>query len=151
MRDWFPLEGSTAPWPISSISQAVVIRTGSNRQLWISGQLGWDADGKVVAVGDPHRQAVAVFENIGRILAAAGGTWGDVAVLHIYATSMNAWLAVREVREQYLEHPRPASTMVIVKELGGPDLPDFELEVEVMAVLSGADRGDSESERDVPQ
>jgi enamine deaminase RidA (YjgF/YER057c/UK114 family) len=104
-------------------------------QLWISGQLGCDAAGRAVAVGDPHAQAVAAFENITRILEAAEASWADVAVLHIYVTSAEASLAVREVRESYLHHPRPASTMVIVSELGGPDLPDFEVEIEALAIL----------------
>jgi 2-iminobutanoate/2-iminopropanoate deaminase len=122
------------PAPVTTISQAVIVDGGAP-QLWIAGQLGCDESGRVVAVGDPALQAAAAFESIGRLLNAAGATWSDLAVLRGYATSLEALMAIRKVRERYLVEPRPISTMVVVKELGGTDLPDFEVEIEAMAVL----------------
>lgn len=129
MTRWGPVD---VPFKYSypAISQAVVVESNV-RQLWISGQVGWNENAEIVG-DDPHEQAIAAFDNIGRILAAAGGTWEDVVVMRIYATSEEAWMAVREVRERYLAQPRPASTMVVVSRLVDPRL---HLEIEVMAAL----------------
>ena len=129
MTRWQPVD-IPVEYSYPAISQAVVVEP-SVRQLWISGQVGWDENGELVS-DDAVDQAVAAFENIGRILRAAGGKWEDVVVMRIFTTSEEAWKAVREVREQFLGQPRPASTMVVVSRLVDPRM---HLEIEAMAAL----------------
>lgn len=131
MTAWSTVAVPEFRWAQPSISQAVMIEPGV-KQLWVSGQVGYDFEGNVISKDDPRKQAIAAFENIGRVLAAAGASWSDVAVVHIFATSEAALTAVREVREDFLRQPRPASTGVIVDGLVNPDLC---LEIEVMAAI----------------
>lgn len=48
----------------------------------ISGQGGWDDD--VVIAGDLEAEIVQAFDNVERVLAAAGATWRDVVSVNSY-------------------------------------------------------------------
>ncbi len=67
-----------------------VLATG--RQVFVSGQIGWDADGRFVSDGfaDQVRQALA---NIVAVLAEAGGRPEHLVRLTWYVTSRDAYLA----------------------------------------------------------
>jgi enamine deaminase RidA (YjgF/YER057c/UK114 family) len=131
MSAWAAVHVSEFHWASPALSQAVVIN-GTPRQLWISGQVGFDSEGVIVGIDDPKRQAEAALENIGRVLAAVNADWRNVAVMRIFATSLGALQAVREVRERFLTQPRPAATGIVVSGLVDPRLL---VEIEAMAVL----------------
>ena len=102
---------------------------------YVSGQVSWDADGKVVGKGDMRAQSEQVFKNVTAALKAAGAGWDNVIKMNGYMVGLNAerLAAYREVRQRYLkEGALPASTLVGVSALVDPDLL---LEVEVVAVL----------------
>jgi reactive intermediate/imine deaminase len=112
----------------------VVEVTGPNRTIYISGQIAFDKDGKIVgAPGDMKAQAEQVFRNLQAALAAAGATFADVVKMNSYITDMSKVQAVRDVRAQYFKDATPASTFVEVKGLVRPELL---LEIEVVAVTS---------------
>jgi len=72
-------------------SQAVEVRGG--RRLLLSGQVGVDEQERTVGPG-LREQTEQAFDNIERVLAAAGGQMADVVMLRIYiaeapATSRN--------------------------------------------------------------
>src|SRR5258706_6281119 len=50
----------------------IVEVTGPNRTIYVSGQIAYDKDGKVVGAGDMKAQAEQVFKNLQVALAAAG-------------------------------------------------------------------------------
>ena len=103
--------------------------------VYVSGQVSWDAAGKVVGKGDMRAQSEQVFANVTAALKAAGAGWGDVVKMNGYMVGMNAERvgAYREVRQRFLkEGALPASTLVGVEALVDPDLL---LEVEVVAVV----------------
>ena len=50
----------------------IVEVTGPNRTIYISGQIAYDKDGKVVGAGDMKAQAEQVFKNLESALTAAG-------------------------------------------------------------------------------
>ncbi len=50
----------------------IVEVTGPNRTIYISGQIAFDKDGKVVGAGDMKAQAEQVFKNLEAALTAAG-------------------------------------------------------------------------------
>ena len=121
--------------PTRFYSHAVSV-AGPGKLIHVSGQVSWDADGKVVGKGDMRAQAKQVFENLTQVLEAAGATWDDVIKMNAYMVGITAQnvAAYREVRQSYLKGRNlPASTLVGVTGLVDPDLM---LEIEVVAAPS---------------
>ena len=116
----------------ASYSHVVEIN-GPHRTIYLAGQTGIDANGKV-AEGF-RAQAVQVMENIKTALASVGGNFDNVVKLTSYLTNMEANAAeFREVRASYFPNRSalPASTLLQVPRLANPA---YLLEVEVIAVL----------------
>jgi len=115
-------------------SHAVSI-AGPAKLVYVSGQVSWGADGKVVGAGDMRAQCDQVFKNLTSVLRAAGAGWDDVIKMNGYMVGINAEnvAAYREVRSGYLKAKQlPASTLVGVTSLVQPELL---LEIEVVAAL----------------
>jgi reactive intermediate/imine deaminase len=100
--------------------------------IYISGQIAYDKEGKLVGAGDMQAQAEQVFKNLEAALTAAGAKFSDVVKMNSYITDMSRIQAVRDVRARYFKDSLPASTFVQVAGLVRPDLL---LEIEVVAVL----------------
>ncbi len=116
-------------------SHAVAIE-GPAKLVYVSGQVSWGADGKVVGPGNMRVQCEQVFKNLTSVLRAAGAGWADVIKMNGYMVGMNAEnvSAFREVRSGYLKPGAlPASTLVGVTSLVQPELL---LEVEVVAAIA---------------
>jgi 2-iminobutanoate/2-iminopropanoate deaminase len=111
----------------------IVEVTGPNRTIYISGQIAFDKDGKLVGAGDMKAQAEQVFKNLETALTAAGAKFSDVVKMNSYITDMSKVQAVRDVRARYFKDAAPASTFVEVKGLVRPELL---LEIEVVAVVA---------------
>jgi len=110
----------------------VVEVTGPAKTVYISGQIAFDKDGKIVGAGDMKAQAEQVFKNLEAALGAAGAKFSDVVKMNTYLTDMEQAPAVREVRARYFGTTTPASTLVQVVKLARPELL---IEVEVIAVV----------------
>ena len=110
----------------------VVEATGPVKTIYISGQIAFDSDGKLVGAGDMKAQAEQVFANLQAALKAAGATFSDVVKMNTLITDMSKAAAVREVRARYFGEAVPASTLVQVVALARPELM---LEIEVIAVV----------------
>ena len=110
----------------------IVEVTGPAKTVYISGQIAYDKDGKIVGAGDMNAQAEQVFKNLQAALSAAGATFSDVVKMNTYITDMDKAPAVREVRAKYFTDTTPASTFVQVAGLVRPELM---LEIEVIAVV----------------
>ncbi len=104
--------------PISHYCDAV--RFGD--LLFISGLVGVDGDGKVVGAGDAARQTRQIFENMRRILAAAGAGFGDVLKVTVFLTEIADRARINPVRREFFGAARPASTLVEVRRLVRSDL-----------------------------
>src|SRR5262245_37115670 len=63
-------------------SQAVA--ASGRRILYMSGQTAWNAERQIVGGADVARQARQAFENVRRLVEAAGGSAEDVVSLRIY-------------------------------------------------------------------
>ena len=111
----------------------IVEVTGPARTIYVSGQIAFDKDGKVVGVGDMKAQAEQVFKNLEIALSAAGAKFSDVVKMNSYITDMSKVQAVRDVRARYFSESTPASTFVQVAGLVRPELL---LEIEVVAVVA---------------
>ena len=122
--------------PTKFYSHAVII-TGTGKLVHVSGQVSWDADGKVVGAGDMRAQSEQVFKNLTDVLRAAGAGWDDVIKMNGYMVGVTPEnvAAYREVRMRFLKPGKlPASTLVGVTALVQPELL---LEVECVAAVGG--------------
>ena len=110
----------------------VVEVTAPGRMVYIAGQTGVDAGGRVPE--GFRAQATQVFENLKIALASAGAGFEHVVKLNSYLTDIPAQLpTLREVRENYLNKAAPpASTTVQVSALADPR---YMIEVEATAIL----------------
>src|SRR5471032_3058245 len=61
----------------------IVEVAGPAKTVYISGQIAYDKDGKVVGAGDMKAQAEQVFKNLQTALTAAGATFSDVVKMKI--------------------------------------------------------------------
>lgn len=113
----------------------VVEATVPGRTVYIAGQVGIAADGKLAGQpGDFRARARQTFENLRAALAAVGAGFDSLAKLNIYLTDCASQLPVyREVRDEYVNTAAPpASTLVQVSKLA---LNALLIEVEAIAVL----------------
>lgn len=121
----------TLPTP-HGYSHLVEVPAGS-RLVYISGQVALDSTGRLVGAGDFRAQAVQVFENLRRALAAAHASFADVVKLNFYVTDASKLGALREVRDRYVNAAAPPTSILLeVRRLFRPDVL---LEVEAVAVV----------------
>lgn len=98
----------------TDVYQQVAIATGT-RQVYIAGQVAYDAAGQLVAPGDLAGQVAQSYRNVAIALAAAGATWSDVVRLTFYVVDwkiekMPDFLAgIEQVAEELQIMPAPAS------------------------------------------
>lgn len=105
----------------------------SGNTLYVAGQVAKDANGELVAPGDAEGQARCVYENLRRVLEAAGATFDNVVKVTTFLVDRADAPAVSKIRFEYFGDHRPPHTGLIVAGLGSAEV---KLEVEVIAVLA---------------
>jgi len=116
--------------PVANYKMATRMEGG--RLLYISGQVAWDDNGHFVGTGDIGAQARQVFQNLRRVLQAAGGDLTSLLKITTYITKIEDFPAVAEVRSSVFQGELPASTLIVVQGLFHPD---FLIEVEGVAAI----------------
>ncbi|MFG1914446.1 RidA family protein [Micromonospora sp. NPDC048898] len=101
--------------------------------LMLSGQVGVDDAGAVVAPGDVRTQSERIFELISALLAAHDATFANVLHVRTFMTDLGDLADYADVRNRYFGQTRPASTTVEVSRLF---LDGAVLEVEVTAAVA---------------
>lgn len=103
--------------------------------LYIAGQVGADAQGKVAGPG-MVQQLEQVLKNLQIALTSQGADFSHVTRITIYTTDVDAFRApdAAAVRSKYFGANRPASTLVGVTRLASPD---YKVEIEATAHLPG--------------
>ena len=119
----------TDPDPFDQFNIALGYRIGD--LVVISGQAAIDQDGQIVGVGDFDAQAAQAFENVRRVLEAAGSGLHKIVKVTIYLTDMANFPKIVELRGTWFTPPYPADTIVEVTSLA---LPELEIEIEAIAV-----------------
>ena len=107
--------------------------------LYIAGQVGADAQGKIVGPGMTE-QLEQVLKNLEIALKSQGADFSHVTKINIYVTDVDAFRApdAATVRAKYFGANRPASTLVGVSRLASPE---YKVEIEATAHLpAGATR-----------
>ena len=113
-----------------------IVKVGS--VLYIAGQVGADAQGKVVGPGMVE-QVEQALKNLQIALKSQGADFSHVTKINIYTTDVDAFRApdAAAVRAKYFGANRPASTLVGVTRLASPD---YKVEIEATAHLPGGMR-----------
>ena len=107
-----------------------VVRAG--KTVYIAGQVGSDAQGKVAGPG-MKEQVEQVVTNLRTVLKSQGLDASHVAKINIYVTSIDEFRApdVAAIRAKFFGDSRPASTLVQVVRLADPA---YKVEIEAIAV-----------------
>ena len=103
----------------SGYSHGVIAAGG--RTLYLAGQPGIDASGKVAAPGDLVAQFRQALSNMQTVVEAAGGSMGCIAKLTFFVVDKDAYKALlkplgEEFRAFFQGH-YPATTLVEVRDL----------------------------------
>jgi len=101
--------------------------------LFVAGQVGSTADGKIAGPG-MKEQLDQALTNLAAILKSQGADFSHVAKITIFVTSIAEFRApeVRAVRSKHFGANKPASTLVQIVQLASPE---YKVEVEAIAVL----------------
>lgn len=118
-----PGAGSPAPYSQGALA------TSPQRTLYISGQVGVDANGRMGA--DIGEQAQIAVANLNAVLAAAGMDASNLAKVTIYLTDDALIPGFMQAAGGALPSPPPATTLLVVKALAAPPLL---VEIEAVAV-----------------
>ena len=103
--------------------------------VWIGGQIGSDATGKIVEQGDIVSQYARAIQNVAVALRAAGCEPEDTVKLTYYVTDIQAYRdnrsALGAAYREFFRSDYPASTLVEVRALVDPNAM---IEIDAVAV-----------------
>jgi 2-iminobutanoate/2-iminopropanoate deaminase len=102
-----------APEAIGPYSQA--IRSG--KLLFLSGQIALDPQSGELVNDDVGAETRRVLDNLGAVLAEAGGGFGNLVKTTIYLTSMGDFATVNQIYAEYFPNDPPARATVEVRAL----------------------------------
>ena len=124
---------------VGAYSQGLKVNIGDTAMVFVSGQLAMDSDGNPVAPDDISAQTRYIFENIKTILANAGAQLEDVVKVQIFLTDISKFSQVSAVRNEYLEHIKPVSTLV---EISRTVRDGCDVEIEVIAIMDNKEKSE---------
>ena len=123
---------AAAPAAIGPYSQAVVVPVGDGkRMMFCSGQIPLDPATGLMVEGDVEAQTRQVLENLGAVLAAAGGSFANVVKTTIFLADMGDFATVNAVYAQRFASDPPARATV--QAAGLPR--DARVEIDAIAIL----------------
>ena len=105
--------------PASKYSQGIVVPAGG-RRLVISGQIGMTKDGKVA--DGMEAQLRQTWKNLIEVVKAGGMTHTDIVKVTTFVTDRSAVGLVRQIRDEFMQGHRPASTFLAIAGLAMPEL-----------------------------
>jgi len=112
--------------------QAVAVAGG--RTVYVSGQVAWDAERRLIGGGDLGAQARQAFGNVVRVVEAAGGGRASIVSVRIYVVDYRPEhaAAVGGAFREAFAGVSPACSWIGVAALADPG---FLIEVEAIAVF----------------
>jgi reactive intermediate/imine deaminase len=102
-----------APQAIGPYSQAVKV----GNTVYLAGQIPLIPETMALEQGDMHAQIQRVFENLGAVAKASGGSLQDIVKLNVFLTDLGHFPLVNEMMMQYFREPYPARAAVGVSAL----------------------------------
>lgn len=127
-----PLTNSDFPTPIGAYSNGLSIPIGDKKIIFLTGQVALDKSGKVVFPNDPAKQTDYIFKKIESLLNEDGASLDNVVKVVIYVTNMDDFSLISPIRNHYLEHAKPVSTLVEVNRL---TIDGCVIEIEATAIV----------------
>jgi reactive intermediate/imine deaminase len=115
--------------PAAGFADAVTTH-GSGRTIYVSGNVGFGPEGKVVE-GGMGAEARATFDNIERVLQAAGADFSQIVKINAFITDLDEYPAYAEVRAERFGDKLPASATVEVSGL----LVGAQIEIDAVAFV----------------
>ena len=108
--------------------------SGSQRTIYLAGQISVDAEGSPLHAGDMRAQIEQAMDNIQTVLREAGAELSNVVRLNYYTTDIDRCLEAWDALSARLSEAgcRPASTLLGVERLYHPDIL---IEIEATAVV----------------
>jgi len=100
--------------------------------IYVAGQAPFDQDMRLVGKGDIVAQAELSFENLKRVLQAAGATMADIVMLTYYFKNIDDLAKTGDVLREHFQRPYPPATALEVSRLVDPDQL---IEVDAIAVV----------------
>src|ERR1041384_1742847 len=101
-----------APAAIGPYSRAVFVPVGDRRMVFCSGQIALDPATGAVIEGDVAAQTRQVLENLGAVLAAAGGSFASVVKTTVFLADMADCATVNAIYGERFPHDPPARSTV---------------------------------------
>jgi 2-iminobutanoate/2-iminopropanoate deaminase len=101
---------------MGAYSHGIVLPIGEVELVFVTGQIALGADGALVSE-DVADQTEYVFQNIGKILTAAGADFSHVVKAQIFLTNIADFRVVSPIRDKYFGRAKPVSTLVEVSSL----------------------------------
>src|SRR5690606_39444057 len=92
---------TNAPQAIGTYSQAVK----AGQTVYLSGQIPLVPAKMELVEGDMRAQITQVFDNLGAVATAAGGSLADIVKLNIYLTDLAHFPLVNEIMAKYFKEP----------------------------------------------
>jgi reactive intermediate/imine deaminase len=102
-----------APQAIGTYSQAVKV----GHTVYLSGQIPLDPESMEMVTDDMEAQIRRVFDNLGAVARAAGGSLDDLAKLNVFLTDLDHFGLVNQVMAEYVHQPYPARAAIGVAAL----------------------------------
>lgn len=102
-----------APAAIGTYSQAVRV----DNTVYLSGQIPLVPETMELVEGDMEAQIRRVFDNLGAVCEAGGGSLAHVAKLNIFLTDLSHFPLVNQVMATYFQEPYPARAAIGVASL----------------------------------
>ena len=113
----------------NKIHYAPAVRVGDT--IYVSGQIGRDENMQLVE--GREAQIVQAFENLKKVLAAAGATMEDIVDLTSFHTDMRDLPLFMQIKDRYLQRDFPAWTAIGAASLCGA--PGYIIEIKAVAVV----------------
>ena len=113
------------------IHYAPAVRVGDT--VYVSGQIGRDEHMRIVE--GTEAQIVQAFENLQKVLAAAGTNMQDIVDLTSFHTDMRDLPTFMQVKDRYLTRDFPAWTAIGAASLGG--VSGLIIEIKAIAIRRG--------------
>jgi enamine deaminase RidA (YjgF/YER057c/UK114 family) len=108
------------------------VRIGQH--IAVSGCVPVDADGELVAKGDPYLQAKRCIEIIAAALDEAGAGLEDVIRTRMFVTDISRWEDFARAHQEAFSDITPATSMIEVSRLIGDGML---IEIEADAIVDG--------------
>lgn len=121
---------TSAPWA-ETVGYSRAVRIGNH--VWVAGTAPVGEEGRIVAPGDPYRQAKRCLEIIVQALAEAGAKSSDVVRTRMFVRNPADWAEIGRAHGEVFGAIKPVTTMVFTDFID----PEMLCEIEADAFITG--------------